>query len=119
MQDTSDTREYYRGQIESESARIYLATAHAKNVGYLHAKIQKAQEGKKTLTIGEIDGVFVLEEYRRKGIGTHLYKLAKEWLKSYEVQRIQLNVASRNSAGLFFWNSLGFNELVRRLDTEI
>lgn len=50
-----------------------------------------------------IDCLYVLPEYRRKGLGA---KVVTDWVKQYGNYGIRLHIINNNEVALKFWNSL-------------
>ena len=59
----------------------------------------------------EIIDIFVLEEYRRKGIAK---ALINEMLKNKNIESITLEVKDGNKNAIMLYNSLGFVEVAKR-----
>jgi diamine N-acetyltransferase len=57
---------------------------------------------------GEIDSLFIEEEYRRFGLGDMMIKKALEWLETKEPKEIVLTVAGGNEKVLDFYKRYGF-----------
>lgn len=58
--------------------------------------------------VGEIESIFVEEDYRGRGIGERLLRLALAWLDELEVERKILYVASGNEEVIGFYKRHGF-----------
>ena len=58
--------------------------------------------------IGEIDSLFVLLEYRGKGLADSLMKLSLAWLHEQGVSRVRLSVAAGNEQVFGFYARYGF-----------
>ena len=58
--------------------------------------------------VGEIDSLFILPEYRGKGLGEILVERSVNWLKEQEVTRIFLEVAAGNEQVFEFYARFGF-----------
>jgi len=63
------------------------------------------------LRAGYICDCFVLDKYRRRGIGSSLVKEMLKWLKSRKIKITHLGVYSRNKRAYNAWKSVGFREL--------
>ena len=59
----------------------------------------------------EVIDIFVLEEYRRKGIGK---ALLEEMMKDKTIKSVTLEVKESNKNAILLYNSLGFNEVAKR-----
>jgi len=57
---------------------------------------------------GEIDTIFVEEDYRKTGIGDNLMKHALEWMESLSAKRKRIIVAVGNENVLSFYRRYGF-----------
>lgn len=70
-------------------------------IGYCVSTIDKEM-------IGEIDSLYVEEEYRKHGIGNELMKRALEWLDKNKVKSKRVVVADGNEKVIDFYNHYGF-----------
>ena len=61
-------------------------------------------------TCGYIADLFVIEEYRRKGVGSELVEQAMGWFKSMGLNAVELYVLGENEPGCGFWKSKGFSD---------
>ena len=59
----------------------------------------------------EVIDIFVLDEYRRKGIAK---ALLNEMLKDKTIKSVTLEVKESNKNAIMLYNSLGFNEVAKR-----
>ena len=57
---------------------------------------------------GEIDSIYVSEEYRQQGIGTALMKEAMAWLRDRNVTDIVVDVMAGNDAAAHLYEKFGF-----------
>ena len=62
----------------------------------------------------EIEYIYVVDEYKKKGIGTKLLNKMIEDLKENNVDSITLEVRSNNDKAIKFYKKNGFNEVARR-----
>lgn len=58
--------------------------------------------------VGEIESIFVEEDYRGRGIGERLLRLALAWLEESKVERRILYVAAGNEEVIGFYERHGF-----------
>ena len=70
--------EYFKDLIENQI--IYLAIMNKEIVGYLAGSIH-VENSYNTTSIAELDNMFILEEYRKYGIGTKLFNEFKDYCK--------------------------------------
>lgn len=110
------TREYMSNQIQSEDACFWVTQINDDIIGYIEAMVTERPPIHVNRRIGYIESLYVKPEYRRKGIGTDLWKLAYDWLKEKGIQIINLWVAFQNPIALEFWKKLDFREIMIRLE---
>lgn len=75
-------------------------------IGYCISTIDK--ENPET---GEIDSIFIEEDYRKLGIGRKLICNAIEWLNTHNVKTQKLLVAAGNEKVIDFYRQFGFSPL--------
>ena len=80
-----------------------------KYVGFLTCSIRTEYvagcEGKK---VGYLDGIYVLDEYRHKGIATKLLNYFENWAKSKGLKEIASDLEIDNIVSLQFHQKMGF-----------
>lgn len=96
--------EQFENFIKSGSARLIVAIVDSKIVGV----IDYIAYSKGTLKIGSIGNIFVLEEYRKTGVGTGLASFAMEKLAREKCEYIVSGVRTENREAQKFWEKRGF-----------
>lgn len=85
--------------------KIYIDLAWdvdtGKTVGYCVSTISES-------SVGEIDSIFILEDYRRSGIGDNFMKKALERMDNQSVMWKMLTVAGGNEEVFGFYSRFGF-----------
>lgn len=66
-----------------------------------------------------LDGLYVLEKYRNKGIGSKLLNEAIIRCKKYNVKYIDINVMNNNEVAKKIYKKMGFNEFEIKLRKNI
>lgn len=97
---------------KTDAKNVYIISATLEEnqylVGYLIFTLDKIQKQ------GNIDSLFVLEQYRNHGIGKTLMDAAIQHLQEQGVNSIFLDVLPENNLAITFYESLGFHiEIVR------
>ncbi len=95
---TFDTRK--RDLLKKQQLRIIVAAKEGHTIGYCVCTIHEET--------GEIDSIFVEEEYRRSGIGEELVHRALAWLEAGGAKKKIVAVAAGNEAAIPFYESFGF-----------
>ena len=86
----------------------YLFAFEGKPAGYaITAKSYSHEAGGITLWVDEL---FVLEEYRSKGIGSEFFNYLKATMDP-SIARVRLEVESDNHRAIRFYRKIGFTEL--------
>ena len=68
--------------------------------------------------VGYVGSMFVKSQYRRKGVGSHLWEMARDWLLTQEAAKFQLAVAVMNPEAIKFWKNQGFTELMFQMEAK-
>ncbi|KOA19415.1 acetyltransferase (GNAT) family protein [Clostridium homopropionicum DSM 5847] len=59
--------------------------------------------------LGEIESIYIENNYRKLGLGGKLMKSSLKWFKDHQVINISIGVAYGNDEALPFYRSFGFN----------
>jgi GNAT superfamily N-acetyltransferase len=127
-----------RRQMRFTTTRFLVAEHEGKIVGYVKAVIHRTDDGRGGLrallsprrivrrwldlllrrprpTIhgsgGQIAGLFVQNEDRRRGTGRRLAHAAEAWLHDHGMATNHLTVLSSNASGRAFWEACGYRPL--------
>lgn len=80
---------------------LVIDNDNSERVGYCISSINHDGEG-------EIDSLFIKENYRNCGIGDMLMKNALDWLNSYNAETIKIQVAAGNEEVFKFYEKFNF-----------
>ncbi|MBU2514674.1 GNAT family N-acetyltransferase [bacterium] len=88
----------------SEKLRIDIAfdDQQLTDIGYCLSTIDSKNKG-------EIDSLYLKEEYRRQGLGKKLVQLALDWMSSNKVNKKSIYIIPENSEALCFYRNFGFS----------
>lgn len=98
----------YRKDIIGKNSVVFVAIIEEKIVGYILCKIIDGEVYSKDKKVAFLEDMFVLEEYRGKGIGARLVKEFFKWEKSKGMKRATVTVSIKNKAAIGFYKSAGF-----------
>ncbi len=102
-----DGEEYFRRAILNDI--VFVAEKDNNVVGYLAGSI--CEPVSYVLTdFAELDNMFVLEEYRKYGIGTMLFSYFKNYCISKKIKNIKVTASSKNLKAIQFYLKNGFEE---------
>jgi ribosomal protein S18 acetylase RimI-like enzyme len=113
---TQATREFMSKQIQSKTARFWVAQDDDDIIGYIEAMVVERPPIHAQRKIGYIGSLYVKTDARRKGIGVRLWETAHTWLIENGATIINLMVATENPVALEFWKKLNFREIMVRLE---
>lgn len=99
-------KDYFKKVIKNKD-NILLCYEEDKIIkGYIYLKIVDNTNKKGYL----IDGLYVDNEYRNKGIATKLIENALNVIKDTNVDVVDINAMANNSAAINLYKRFGFNE---------
>jgi len=105
--------------IRSPKGMVFVAEDGGKIIGYALGYLKKLPPISKMDQVGELCDCFVLERYRRRGIGKKLSAELFKWFRSKGMKYAELNVDVRNTPGLKAWKNFGFEELTLRMKRKV
>ncbi len=98
---------YFKDMIKNEI--VYIALDKDNVIGYLVGSIN-IQGSYVTKSLAEVDNMFVLEEYRKYGIGTKLIDKFKEYCLQNKIEELKVTASFKNVNAINFYKKNGFNE---------
>lgn len=113
------TKKYFSDQLPKDEFTIFVASDDGSIFGFIEAQLMEKGPIHAQRRIGYIGSLYVRPQYRRKGVGSHLWSLAHDWLEAQDISKIQLAVAVKNPSGFEFWKQIGFQELMFQMQREI
>ncbi|MBN1128831.1 MAG: GNAT family N-acetyltransferase [Chitinispirillaceae bacterium] len=98
----ADRKKELAAKAGKKKVRVILARTHGgRTVGYAVGTIN-------AMNVGEIDSLFVLEAYRRTGIGSRLVEQMVRWIAKRRAASITVQVATGNETTCLFYRRFGF-----------
>ena len=98
---------YFNNRIDKDNYIILLGTYNEKIVGYIYAEVDNTNKIKKELE-ATINSIFVLEEYRNRGIGTKLLNEVYNILSKENVKYISISNLYYNEKAKRLYDKLGY-----------
>ena len=93
---------------------FFIAEADGAPVGFAEVSLRHDYvEGSETNPVGYLEGVFVEEAYRRRGIAYSLLKASEQWAAGRGCQDFASDCAIGNDTSRLFHKSAGFAEASR------
>lgn len=101
--------------MASDKGLVLVALDGDEVIGYSISEIKGPPRGSTRTEYGYIHHVAVTENYRRSGVGEQMFNEILKWFKSKGMDRIELDITSKNYVSNSFWSKLGFEEYTRTL----
>ena len=102
------------GMIRSKKALVLVGRHRGELVGHLIACVDKYPPVFQDKVYGAIHDMVVRSEYRRHGVGTKLFREARQWFRKKGIKRIELGVAATDPISTSFWGKMGFKTFMER-----
>lgn len=115
---TEKGEKHFRLRIEKNKGCILIALDRDKIIGYLSGGVSKPEAYRKIPKIAELGSVFILEEYRNKGVGTKLHSSFIDWCSKKGMKRIRVVASAKNFKAINFYKKNKFKEYNVVLETE-
>ena len=112
-------REFIAEHIGPKDRLCLVAASDGEVVGFLVATLRKRSPAFGGWAYGHIYDAYVQAQRRGEGIGALLGGEALRWFRMRGVRRVQLQVRTRNTAGIEFWKRLGFDDLAMTLERRL
>jgi ribosomal protein S18 acetylase RimI-like enzyme len=94
--------------IRSRKAQVFVAEVDEEIIGYMIATTNKLASVFEHGHEIYIEGIFVRELFRRKGVGKMLMREVEKWAKEKGIYSLGLNVHVRNKEAVSAYKKIGF-----------
>ncbi|MGG2016810.1 GNAT family N-acetyltransferase [Bacillus sp. S10(2024)] len=102
-------REQLEQFVQSKYGAVFVVSDEGSNmIGYGVASIK--QDLVTDMLYGQIDEVYIREEYRRKQIAKNVVEHLMRWLNQKGISFVHVNVDVDNKLALDFWENTGFEK---------
>lgn len=110
----SELKEELVPLLEAADAAVFLAQEQGEWVGFAQCQLRHDYvEGTSTSPVGYLEGIYVAESYRRRGIAAALLKECQLWAKGQGCREFASDCELGNGESLRFHKSVGFREANR------
>jgi len=100
--------------LASEKDAVFLAAIEGTYAGFIHMSLRSDfVEGSRSRPVGYIEGIYVDEPYRNRGIARELAEAGEQWAKSLGCKEVASDAALDNVESQEFHKKLGFREAGR------
>ena len=109
-----DLIEEFSDLIKKEDGQIFLKYDQDRPVGFAQCGLRYDYvEGTETSPVGYLEGIFIEEEYRRKGYAKELLSECEKWAKEKGCKEFASDCEIDNDSSVGFHMALGFAEANR------
>lgn len=110
----SDLRIEFEEMLESEKDIVFLAVVAGNPVGFIHMSLRVDYvEGATSSPVGYVEGIYVEELHRKKGISKRLVQEGERWARSLGCKEIASDTSFDNYGSQEFHKKIGFREAGR------
>ena len=98
----------------SNDTAVFIQYSDEKPVGFAQCQLRRDYvEGTDTSPVGYLEGIFVLEEYRRRGYAKALLRACESWAGEMNCSEFASDCELDNRESLKFHLAMGFEEANR------
>ena len=102
------------GYLQGPEGAVFLAREDGADVGFAQCGLRRDYvEGSSTSPVGYLEGVFVLQEYRRRGIARRLVEACQSWAQLQGCKEFASDCELDNLESQRFHQACGFTEVNR------
>lgn len=110
---------YYKDKITKNNNCVLIAIFENEIVWYLCAWLTKDESYRKLPVVAELENIFVLKEFRSKGIWKKLYNKFLEWCKRKNVWKIRVEASIQNKLAIKFYRENNFKDYTLILEADL
>ena len=111
----SGLRDEFEKLAEDGDSVCFIKYVDEKPVGFAQCQLRRDYvEGTGTSPVGYLEGIFILEEYRRRGYAKELLSCCEKWSREKHCSEFASDCELENDDSLKFHIAMGF-EVVNRI----
>ena len=100
--------------IGSDEGVIFTAKENGQVIGFAQCQLRHDYvEGTESSPVGYLEGIFVAEEFRKKGLAKDLLKACEDWAREKGCSEFASDCELENKESLKFHIGVGFEEVNR------
>ena len=106
--------EEFDSLLAREDAAVFLYRERGEAVGFAQCQLRRDYvEGTESSPVGYLEGIYVTEEYRRRGLAGKLLRSCEHWAKEMGCREFASDCELANEASREFHLRMGFAEAGR------
>ena len=99
---------WFRERIAGKDGIVVVAVCEGDLVGYLCGGRCEAESYRRTRPMGEVDCMFLREEFRGRGVGEKMIERFREWCAENGIGRIRVVACAGSAHAIRFYRRMGF-----------
>ena len=104
----------FEALLREETCAIFLAEQAGKPIGFAQCQLRHDYvEGTETSPVGYLEGIYVSESFRRRGVGSALVSACEDWAREKGCKEFASDCELTNTDSLRFHLATGFTEANR------
>lgn len=111
--DSEDERREMLGYLADPTWFVAVAEVDGTLVGFAEAHLRECADGCDTSPVGYLEGWFVAEGYRQRGIGAALVRAVEDWARARGCTELASDAELTNVGSQQAHAALGFEEVER------
>ena len=112
--DSEDMAEEFRELVMNEEAVCFIKYEDEKPIGFAQCQLRYDYvEGTESSPVGYLEGILIVDRYRKKGYAAELLAECEKWAKEKGCTEFASDCELANEESLKFYMALGFEEANR------
>lgn len=116
---TKPAEQYFRNRIRREKGTIFLATINNAIAGYITGDIISKGSYRQDVKLGEIESLFVLDQYRDHKVGRALVNKFIAWCKEKKANKVRVTSYAKNRKAIKFYLRNNFRKYTIVLEKDL
>lgn len=109
--DMSELREEFAAGLGDDRDEYFVAKAEGRCIGFIHMHLRADYvEGSTSSPVGYVEGIFVEEVFRNRGVARMLLEAGERWAKSRGCSELGSDAELDNVQSQAFHKKIGFRE---------
>jgi len=112
---TEEGKKLLKQKVENDLAdsniHVLLAEADGETIGYVQGEVTRRSDHMPR-TVGQISLMYVVKQFRRKGVGRRLIKELCKFFGSNKAEDLTVRYIIGNKEAENFWRKLGFEPII-------
>ncbi len=119
---TEEGRKLLKQKVEADLAdintHVLIAEAKGETIGYVEGEVTRRSDHMPRI-VGQVSFMYVVKQFRRKGVGRRLMKELCKFFSSDKVEDLTVRYIVGNKEAEGFWRKLGFEPIITTSSTNL